>query len=128
MFSAKSWFWEKLHEHLLIVIANGYCKRHVYALNILKLYGITSLLQLTSLCTQSRSTQRAIFEIVSHFTAFGLKWILMFLKSEYYLYLLNGFILNLPARNPENIVPATLHKFASRIKHWFTRLLTLRIV
>ena len=39
------------------------------------------------------------------------------------MYLLNGVILNLQARNTENIVPATLHKFASRIKHWYKDML-----
>ena len=46
----------------------------------------------------NRSTQRAIFEIVSHYTAFGLNWILNYFKSDNYLYLLNYFI-NLPTRN-----------------------------
>ena len=68
----------------------------------------------------SSSTQRAVFEIVPHFTSFGLKRILNYFKPDKYLYLSNGFILNLPARNTEDIVPVTLHKFASRIKHWYT--------
>ena len=75
-----------------------------------------------------RSTRRAIFEKVSNFTAFGLKTILNYFKPENYLYISNGFILNLPARNTENIVPATLQKSASRIKHWYTEALILRKV
>ena len=39
-----------------------------------------------------------------------------YLKLDNDLYLLNVFILNLPARNKENIVPATLNKTASSIK------------
>ena len=74
------------------------------------------------------STQRAIFEIVSYFTAFGLKWIPNYFKSDNDFYLLNGFILNLPARNTENIMPDTLHKFASRIKHSYPEILILGIV
>ena len=74
------------------------------------------------------STQRTIFEIVSYFTAFGLKWILNNFKYNNNLYLLTDFILNLPARNAENTVPATLLKFASRIKHRYPEVLILYIV
>ena len=67
-------------------------------------------------------------EIASHLTTFGLELIINYFKPDNYLYLLNGFILTLPARNKENMVPATLYKFASRIKHCNTEMWILRIV
>ena len=76
----------------------------------------------------SRNTQWILIEMVSQFTAFGLKLILNNFKPDNHLYLLNVFILDLPARNTNNLVPATLHKFAIRIKHWYTGMLILRIV
>ena len=75
-----------------------------------------------------RSTQRTNFEIVSYFTALGLKWLPNNFKPDDYLNLLNGFILNFPARNTENIMAATLHQFASRIKLCYTEVLVLCIV
>ena len=76
----------------------------------------------------NRSTgKRANFQKVSTFTLFGMKLTINFLKPDNHFWLWNDFILNLQARNKENIVPAILRRTASRIKHSHTNRLLFSI-